>query len=163
MYVCMYVCVYVCMRRQIVKSINENVNDRSDDNNDEFFIDVISVNCIENPMKCDEETNSNVLNKVTLYTSKSCIDDVSCNHNVKINFNSSSEWSHTLEIHEFKIDTGSQVNIIREEDYQKLIPKPELSKAGVTLSAYNNTTVPVHGKCVCYVPDGKSKMCMLCY
>ena len=36
---------------------------------------------------------------------------------------------------EFKIDTGSQVNIIPNKDYQKLSPNPKLIKTGVTLSA----------------------------
>ena len=48
--------------------------------------------------------------------------------------------------------------ILYERKITKRLPRPVLSKSGVTLSAYNNTTVPVHGKCVCYVTDGKSKM-----
>ena len=64
-------------------------------------------------------------------------------------------WSKVLKVCgkyiEFKIDTGSQVNILPKKNYEELRPKPQISNTAVTLSAYNNTTVPVHGKCICFV------------
>ena len=154
----------VCRSRKVVKSIQETVNDAPDDDNDDFFIDAIIVNDYNGELMCDETiSNANSYSNLNLCQNvqSNCVD----NNQIKINCNSSSGWSQILvtqgmEI-EFKIDTGSEVNIIPNKDYQKLSPKPQLIKTAVTLNAYNNTAVPVRGKCVCYVNHAKKKLPIL--
>ncbi|CAH3172749.1 unnamed protein product, partial [Porites lobata] len=62
------------------------------------------------------------------------------------------EWSVILESNgtniNFKLDTGSQVNILPKKEYSKLIHKPKLHPAKVKLTAYNGTNIPVIGKCI---------------
>ena len=82
-----------------------------------------------------------------------------------VNYISSLEWSHVLVVEgkqiKFKIDTRSQVNILSKKYYNLLKPKPRLSTTAVILSAYNNTDVPVHGKCVCLVEHKEIKLPIL--
>ena len=81
---------------------------------------------------------------------------------MSVNYNSTSMWSKVLKVCgkyiEFKIDTGSQVNILPKKNYEELRPKPQISNTAVTLSAYNNTTVPAHGKCICFVEFDSKKI-----
>ena len=62
------------------------------------------------------------------------------------------EWSVILESNatniNYKLDTGSQVNILPKKEYTKLIHKPKLHPAKVKLTAYNGTNIPVIGKCI---------------
>ena len=48
----------------------------------------------------------------------------------------------------FKIDTGTQCNVIPKHLPQKFSPKPKIKPATIKLSAYNGTSIPVSGKCI---------------
>ena len=48
----------------------------------------------------------------------------------------------------YKIDTGAQVNILSQADYQQLQQKSQLHPSIVKLSAYNGSAIPVAGKSV---------------
>ena len=128
----------VCRSRKVVKAIEKNDDPPEDDN--DFFIDAITINDINSVKRGGD--NGNV--------------------SVEVNLNTSAEWTQTLQVDnsfiDFKIDSGSQVDIIRYKDYLQLQPKPVLHKTGVTLNAYNNTQVPVHGKCRCVVVYGDIKV-----
>ena len=62
------------------------------------------------------------------------------------------EWSVILESNgtniNYKLDTGSQVNVLPKKAYTKLIHKPKLHPAKMKLTAYNGTDIPVVGKCI---------------
>ena len=47
----------------------------------------------------------------------------------------------------FKINTGEQCNIVPLKIYQKLNPQHDLHPVNLKLSAYNNSKIPVIGKC----------------
>lgn len=102
------------------------------------------------------------------YTSKFVVDCISKSsttnkkeiNNYKINA-TSEDWNVNLEVNgtdiEFKIDSGSQVNILPTKDYQRLLKRPNLKSTGITLSAYNNTSIPVQGKCIAKVTKNNLK------
>ena len=46
-----------------------------------------------------------------------------------------------------KIDTGAQCNVDSLKMYQKLNPQPDLHPVNLKLSGYNNSKIPVIGKC----------------
>ena len=46
-----------------------------------------------------------------------------------------------------KLDTGAQVNILSENDFQKIKSKPELKYAAERLSGYGGQPIKVKGKC----------------
>ena len=46
-----------------------------------------------------------------------------------------------------KIDTGAQCNVVPLKIYQKLNPQPDLHSVKLKLPAYNNSEIPVIGKC----------------
>ena len=64
----------------------------------------------------------------------------------------SDEWKLVLQIQskpvEFKLDTGAQTNLLPEEVYKQLNPKPKLQKAKVKLTGYTGVDIPVKGRCV---------------
>jgi hypothetical protein len=66
--------------------------------------------------------------------------------------NSDKEWKISLKtsgsLVTFKLDTGSQVNILPESVHKALMEKPKIHKANVNLTAYNGGNNPVKGKCV---------------
>ena len=68
------------------------------------------------------------------------------------------EWSVILESNgtniNYKLDTGSQVNILPKKEYTKLIHKPKLHPAKVKLNAYNGTDIPVVSKCIVTLKNG---------
>ena len=68
------------------------------------------------------------------------------------------EWSVILESNgtniNYKLDTGSQVNILPKKEYTKLIHKPKLHPAKVKLTAYNGTDIPVVSKCIVTLKNG---------
>ena len=73
--------------------------------------------------------------------------------------NSTSEyWFVTLEIKRtkkrFKIDSGSQVNIIPKKDYQLLKNKPGLKPIRTSSTAHNGTSIPVLRKWTVQIPHG---------
>ena len=147
----------VCLSRKVVNEIQDSSENSRDD---DFFID--SIHAIDNYDElCDnystEHINKLMRNKkdsVTLYETV-----------MSVNYNSTSMWSKVLKVCgkyiEFKIDTGSQVNILPKKNFEELRPKPQISNTAVTLSAYNNTTVPVHGKCICFVEFDSKKIPVL--
>lgn len=96
------------------------VNDSSG-SNDDFIIDSIQVNCL------DENKKSSEL------------------------FQQQKEWKVRMNVNDtnidFKIDTSAQVNVLPRSIYKKIKPRPKLTPSKVRLTAYNNTEVPVHGKC----------------
>ena len=47
----------------------------------------------------------------------------------------------------FKLDTGSDINIIYREDYMLLQPRPKLRKSGIVMKAYNDKIIPSIGVC----------------
>ena len=54
----------------------------------------------------------------------------------------------------YKLSTGSQVNVLPNKEYAKLIHKPKLHPAKVKLTAYNATDLPVVGKCIVTLKNG---------
>ena len=144
--------------RSIEQSRSNSQNDR-----DEFFIDAITFTDLNSELNCaGMQSNYNgSFNKTKVNVDFSVSDDTVNN----INYNSSSAWSQILRTQgvdiEFKIDTGSQVNIIPYSCFVKLVPRPKLSNTSVTLTAYNNTSVPVCGKCICSVDRTKDQISIL--
>ena len=56
----------------------------------------------------------------------------------------------------FKLDTGAEVNVLPKNLFDKLHLRPKLSRSAVKLSAYNNSDIPVEGKCIASVQhEGK--------
>ncbi|KAJ8017554.1 hypothetical protein HOLleu_44951 [Holothuria leucospilota] len=47
----------------------------------------------------------------------------------------------------FKLDTGADVNLMPEKDYQTLRPKPRLHKVQATVKSYGGAKIPILGKC----------------
>ena len=47
----------------------------------------------------------------------------------------------------YKIDTGTQCNVIPVESLGNISPKPDLQPVTIKLSAYNGSKIPVVGKC----------------
>ncbi len=62
------------------------------------------------------------------------------------------EWIVHLQINDrtvaCKLDTGAQVNIMSEMDFNKLKPRPKLHSAKVKVTGYSGIDIPVKGKCV---------------
>ena len=69
------------------------------------------------------------------------------------------DWFVTLKANgtktRFKIDSGSQVNIILKKDYQLLKNKPGLKPTRIRLTVYNGTSNPVLGKSAVQIPHKK--------
>ena len=61
------------------------------------------------------------------------------------------DWHITMPVNKrkitFKIDTGSQANIIPLKLFRNIRDAPRLSHANVRLTAYDGSTIPVKGKC----------------
>ena len=53
----------------------------------------------------------------------------------------------------FKIDSGSDVDIISKEDYDKLNKAPDIEPATISLVAYNQTPITTYGKCDEHFPN----------
>ena len=66
--------------------------------------------------------------------------------------NNSNDWVVDLETNgrnvQYKLDTSSQVNVLPKSVYFKLLEKPKLHSTKVKLSAYNDSPIPVIGRCV---------------
>ena len=62
------------------------------------------------------------------------------------------EWRATLKTSgshvNYKLDTGSQVNILLKHQYQSLRKKPRLHKTQIKLKSYSKHGIPVLGACV---------------
>ena len=65
------------------------------------------------------------------------------------------DWNITLSTNDalitFKLDTGAQVNILPQDDFNKLPKKSKLHSCKVKLSAYNGSSIPVLGKAILYI------------
>ena len=61
------------------------------------------------------------------------------------------KWSEDLRVNDkllnFKLDTGSDINIIYREDYMLLQPRPKLRKSNTVMKAYNDKIIPSIGVC----------------
>ena len=61
------------------------------------------------------------------------------------------KWSENLRVNDkllnFKLDTGSDINIIYKADYMQLQPRPKLRKSGTVMKAYNEKIIPSIGVC----------------
>ena len=72
----------------------------------------------------------------------------------------SNDWVVDLETngHEvrYKLDTGSQVNVLPKSVYFKLLERPKLHSIKVKLSAYNDTSILVIGRCVAAIKHRKN-------
>ena len=64
--------------------------------------------------------------------------------------NNSNDWVVDLETNgrnvQYKLDTGSQVNVLPKSVYFKLLERPKLHSTKVKLSAYNDSPIPVIGR-----------------
>ena len=71
------------------------------------------------------------------------------------------DWIYPLAVNgtaiPVKLDTGAQVNILPESDYNRLKNKPQLRRATETLKAYNQSQIIVKGKCVVNVDHNARK------
>ena len=71
------------------------------------------------------------------------------------------DWIYPLAVNgtaiPVKLDTGAQVNILSESDYNRLKNKPQLRRATETLKAYNQSQIIVKGKCVVTVDHNARK------
>ena len=65
--------------------------------------------------------------------------------------NENSDWSITLLANgilvSYKIDTGAQCNVVSLTILKNFDPEPDLCPVNIKLSAYNNSKIPVLGKC----------------
>ena len=111
----------VCCPR-VAKKVHEIEKDESEEHSDqsdyEFFIETVSIQ------------DSAYINQIK---------------------NENSDWSITLPSNgipvSYKIDTGAQCNVIPLTILKKFDPEPDLCPVNIKLSAYNNSTIPVLGKC----------------
>ena len=129
----------VCLRRSDVNEIKYTQEVSAEGN---YYIDSITL----------IDSNYEILPK----------DNVNETSNICVNYNSSSSWNKIFNESgnniSFKIDTGSQVNIMPYNIYNQLRPLPSLLNTSLTLSAYNNTNIPVRGKCICIVNHNKMEV-----
>ena len=60
-------------------------------------------------------------------------------------------WSQNLRVEgmtiSFKLDTGSEVNIISEVEYRTITPKPRLEKSETIMTSYSDGPIPSLGVC----------------
>ena len=68
-------------------------------------------------------------------------------------------WSTSLETNgsdvTYKLDTGTQANVMPKSEYLKLIRRPKLKVTKVKLTAYNGCLLPVLGKCILRISHKK--------
>ena len=48
----------------------------------------------------------------------------------------------------YKLDTGAEINVLPKSVYNGMQDKPKLIPTAVTLTAYNDTNIPIIGKCI---------------
>ena len=69
-----------------------------------------------------------------------------------INLKDSDDWAIDLLTNEtmitYKIDTGAQTNILPYQQFLRLAKRPKLNKTKVTLTAYNDSAIPVKGSSI---------------
>ena len=74
----------------------------------------------------------------------------------KVNGINTKKWNVELMVNNdkpvtFNIDSGSDVNIMSKQDYDKLENSPEIMPATISLVAYNQTPIETYGMCKCPV------------
>ena len=101
------------------------------------------VNQIYQSNETDSVENINVVSAITneLFISK-------INGGVSVD-----KWSTELVVENemklnIKVDCGADVSIINYEKFNQLSKTPKLTKCKVKYKAYNNTSIPVYGKCM---------------
>ena len=109
----------------------EKCKESSSSSEEEFFIETVVI-------KLDKASKLNVVNKKSdMITHTIC---------------GISQWTLDMITNvtnvTYKLDTGAQVNILPKSIYEKLNPRPKLKQAGIKLAAYNNSDIPVEGKCI---------------
>ena len=64
----------------------------------------------------------------------------------------SSKWEAIIQTNNtlvtYKLDTGAEINVLPKTVYMEMQDKPKLLPTAVTLTAYNDTSIPVIGKCI---------------
>ena len=102
--------------------------------------------------------------------SEECVDNIHTVSSVKDDFfictvnhgKSYDKWKTQLRIEndlimDIKVDCGADVSIMNYQTYCQLSKPPQLSKCNVKYKAYNNTNIPVHGKCMIQVESHNRK------
>ena len=51
----------------------------------------------------------------------------------------------------YKLDTGSEVNVLSQNDFNKLIDKPKLHKTKLKLTSYSGDNIPTQGSCMLHL------------
>ena len=73
---------------------------------------------------------------------------------------SDNEWSIDLDpngtLINFKVDSGSQVNILPFNEYYRLQNRPKLHSTNIKLSAYNGSHIPLKGSCIVRIKHDQS-------
>ena len=117
--------------RQKVDNIRDDQNNSPESSDDSDF-------CLESVIVSDSDVLPDYQEALKVDTVSS---DIATGH-----------WSVTLNSGSqdilFKIDTGAQVNVLPKHIYNKLVPRPKIKTTSTKLSAYNGSTIPVHGKCL---------------
>ena len=125
----------VCCPR-VAKKVHEIEKDESEEHSDqsdyEFFIETVSIQ------------DSAYINQIK---------------------NENSDWSITLPSNgipvSYKIDTGAQCNVILLTILKKFDPEPDLCPVNIKLSAYNNSTISILGKCSLTLKHKKDYLCFV--
>ena len=122
-----------------VQQVSVNTSEpQTIDSDDEYFIGLVnsdSQNADSHNQTSTDETSEANAQSFSLNTENDC-----------------REWNVVLPLNglevEFKLDTGSQVNLLPKTLLHKLPKKPVIHKSTVKLTAYNNTEIPVSGRCI---------------
>ena len=56
----------------------------------------------------------------------------------------------------FKVDSGSQVNILSLNEYYRLQNRPKLHSTSIKLSTYNGSHIPLKGSCIVRIKHDQS-------
>ena len=71
---------------------------------------------------------------------------------LQVNTIKSKPWTATLDLNgsdvDFKLDSGAEINVLPKSVYNNLLKRPKFKSTNIKLSAYNNTDIPVLGKCI---------------
>ena len=101
-----------------VHEIEQTETDCEESSDIEFFVEIINI---QDPLNINEIKNESSIWSIDL-------------------------TSNGLSI-SYKTDTGARCNVVPLKIYQKLNPQPDLHPVNLKLSVYNNSEIPVIGKC----------------
>ena len=69
-----------------------------------------------------------------------------------VNIKESSKWEAIIQTNntlvKYKLDIGAEINVLPKSVYKGMQDKPKLIPTAVTLTAYNDTNIPIIGKCI---------------